>query len=200
MFHVLEAGPPRPPPPKFPPAASWMTKLSLHEFQDGGVRAFFQTYLGRWSKLTCAYSNGRKSSIRPIKLPSCQKIFWETSKAGPPTWLPNPKTCVCLLWKKDKYFFHYIIISQGFVWVFGCFVVVGDIFFSLSFCCCNHEKPKFVRWVTLNTPGHARTLFFVPFFAHSWKHRDCIRGVWLTKMNPQRRARTCFCWVWMFRS
>lgn len=93
MFHVLEAGPPRPPPPKFPPAAKvtniykgcssnlafsdsmWVTKLSLHEFQDGGVRAFFQTCQGRWSKLTCAYSNGRKSSIRLLICQVAKRYF-----------------------------------------------------------------------------------------------------------------------------
>ena len=73
--------------------------------------------------IRCAYSNGRKSSIRLIKLPRCQRIFWETSKAGPLTWLQNLKTCVCL-----HIFPILIIISECFVWTFGCFVV-GDLFF-----------------------------------------------------------------------
>lgn len=68
--------------------------------------------------------------------------------------------CLFTFWKKDIFFFHFIIISWKFCvsfWLFFC-----NIFLSLSFCCCNREKPKFVRWVTVNTPGHAQTLFFVP--------------------------------------
>ena len=77
------------------------------------------------------------------------------------------------------------------MWAFGCFIV-GDIFLSLSFCCCNPRETQIRPLSDGKYPRSRTNSFLCAMFAHNWKHRDCIRGVWLTKMNPQRRARTCF--------